>query len=260
MCAAFDRAATPAEGLDAAIWSLLDVASAAPQWSRFALLEATRSVLMRGIGAIKRSHRCATGSSASCRPTARKDAPQWSVEAVFAALRPQLVGDGDPEADPAAASRSRQPRPHDVRHAGGHRHWPSARRATAAAPGWSAASPTPSSRSTATRPGVDTLRAELDVAIQRRHGPALSHAVRCLVARDDEHDKRLTGLRKPILEALPDGWIFGTPLRYPGPRAYSLNSEPPPRAGGRQRDARRRRGRHSRRHPPHGPDLPAHAA
>jgi hypothetical protein len=72
--------------------------------------------------------------------------------------------------------------------------------------------------------GVDALRAELDVAIERRHGPALSQAVRCLVARDDEHDKRLAGLRKPVLEALPDGWIFGTPLRYPGPKPYSLNS------------------------------------
>ena len=39
-----------------------------------------------------------------------------------------------------------------------------------------------------------------------------------------QHDKRLAGLRKPILEALPDGWIFGTPLRYPGPKPYSLNS------------------------------------
>jgi len=72
--------------------------------------------------------------------------------------------------------------------------------------------------------GVDALRSELDIAIDRRHGPALSHAVRCLVARDDEHDPRFAGLRKPILEALPDGWIFGTPLRYPGPKAYSLNS------------------------------------
>jgi hypothetical protein len=72
--------------------------------------------------------------------------------------------------------------------------------------------------------GVDAVRSQLDVAVARRHGPALSHAVRCLVARDDEHDPRFAGLRRPLLEALPEGWIFGTPLRYPGPRPYSLNS------------------------------------
>ena len=102
--------------------------------------------------------------------------------------------------------------------------------------------------------------AELDVAIERRHGPALSHAVRCLVARDDEHDARFAGLRKPILEALPDGWIFGTPLRYPGPRPYSLNSSRLRVLEVIRETRRRRRGRRARRHPPDRADLPAHAA
>ena len=52
----------------------------------------SRSGRMRGSGAIARWHRCAIASSASC-PDRPKDAPQWGVEAVIAALRPQLVGD-----------------------------------------------------------------------------------------------------------------------------------------------------------------------
>ncbi len=223
VCAAFDRAPTPADGLDAAVWSLLDVASNAPQWTRFALLEATAV----GPDAWDRRDRALAPVRDRLKrlmPADRpKDAPQWSVEAVFAALRPQLVGEailkptprlhrdlvnlvrtmcGMP---PATATVKRPPR--DRRSTG------MVGRVTDAFFALNG-----------DKHGIDALRAELDVAIERRHGPALSHAVRCLVARDADHDRRLSALRKPILEALPDGWIFGTPLRYPGPKPYSLNS------------------------------------
>jgi AcrR family transcriptional regulator len=222
VCAAFDRAATPPEGLDAAIWSLLDIAAAAPQWTRFALLEATAV----GPDAWNRRDRALAPVRDRLKllmPSNRpKDAPQWGVEAVIAALRPQLVGDATLKPTPrlhrdlvnlvrtmcgmppATTTVKRPPRD---------------RRATGMV-----GRVTEAFFALDGDDGVDALRAELDVAVETHHGPALSHAVRCLVARDDEHDRRLVGLRKPILEALPDGWIFGTPLRYPGPRPYSLNS------------------------------------
>ena len=84
---------TPAEGLDAAIWSLLDVTAAAPQWTRFALLEATAV----GPDAWERRDRALAPVRDRLKrlmPADRpKDAPQWGVEAVLAALRPQLVGE-----------------------------------------------------------------------------------------------------------------------------------------------------------------------
>jgi AcrR family transcriptional regulator len=222
VCAAFDRAETPTDGLDAAIWSLLDVAAAAPQWTRFALLEATAV----GPDAWERRDRALAPVRDRLKrlmPVDRpKDAPQWGVEAVIAALRPQLVGEATLKPTPrlhrdlvnlvrtmcgippATVTVKRPPRD---------------RRATGMV-----GRVTQAFFALDGDDGVDALRSELDVAVARRHGPALSHAVRCLVARDDEHDARLAGLRQPILEALPDGWIFGTPLRYPGPRPYSLNS------------------------------------
>jgi AcrR family transcriptional regulator len=223
VCAAFDRAPTPAEGLDAAIWSLLDVAASAPQWSRFALLEATAV----GPDAWHRRDRALAPVRDRLKrlmPADRpKDAPQWGVEAVLAALRPQLVGEAVLKPTPRL-----------------HRDLVNLVRTMCGMPPATALAKRPARDRRATgmvgrvteaffalngdKAGVAALRAELDVAIARRHGPALSQAVRCLVARDDEHDKRLSGLRKPVLEALPDGWIFGTPLRYPGPRPYSLNS------------------------------------
>jgi AcrR family transcriptional regulator len=223
VCAAFDRAATPAEGLDAAIWTLLDVASAAPQWSRFAVLEA----IAVGPDAWEQRDRALAPVRDRLKrlmPADRpKDAPQWGVEAVLAALRPQLVGDAVLKPTPRL-----------------HRDLVNLVRTMCGMPPATALAKRPARdrRSTGMvgrvtegffalngdSDGVDALRAEIDVAIERRHGPALSQAVRCLVARDDQHDKRLAGLRKPILEALPDGWIFGTPLRYPGPKPYSLNS------------------------------------
>jgi hypothetical protein len=222
VCAAFDRAATPTEGLDAALWSLLDLAASAPQWTRFALLEATAV----GPDAWARRDRALAPVRDRLKrlmpPDRPKDAPQWGVEAVIAALRPRLVGEATLKPTPRlhrdlvnlvrtmcgmppAVEMGKRP--------------PRDRRATGMV-----GRVTEAFFSLNDDGGVDALRAELDVAIERRHGPALSHAVRCLVARDDEHDKRLAGLRKPILEALPEGWIFGTPLRYPGPRPYSLNS------------------------------------
>jgi AcrR family transcriptional regulator len=222
VCTAFDRAQTPTEGLEAAIWALLDVTAAAPEWTRFALLEAT------AVGPDawdKRDRALAPVRDRLKRlmPADRpRDAPQWGVEAVIAALRPQLVGEAILKPTPRlhrdlvnlvrtmcgiapiAATVKRPPRD---------------RRATGMV-----GRVTEAFFALDGDDGVDALRAALDVAVARRHGPALSHAVRCLVARDDEHDARLAGLRGPILEALPDGWIFGTPLRYPGPRPYSLNS------------------------------------
>jgi AcrR family transcriptional regulator len=223
VCAAFDRAATPAEGLDAAIWTLLDITASAPEWTRFALLEATAV----GPDAWDRRDRALAPVRDRLKrlmPSDRpKDAPQWGVEAVLAALRPQLVGEAILKPTPRL-----------------HRDLVNLVRTMCGMPPAAAVAKRPARDRRAvsmvdrvtnaffalngSKDGVDALRAELDVAIERRHGPALSHAVRCLVARDDEHDKRLSTLRKPILEALPDGWIFGTPLRYPGPRAYSLNS------------------------------------
>lgn len=223
VCAAFDRADTPAEGLDAAIWSVLDITASAPQWTRFALLEATavgpdawerRDLALAPVrDRLKRL-------MPSDRP---KDAPQWGVEAVLAALRPQLVGEAVLKPTPRL-----------------HRDLVNLVRTMCGMPPATALAKRPARAKNTTgmvgrvtqaffalngdKAGVDALRAELDVAIERRHGPALSQAVRCLVARDDEHDKRLAGLRKPVLAALPDGWIFGTPLRYPGPKPYSLNS------------------------------------
>jgi AcrR family transcriptional regulator len=222
VCAAFDRAPTPAEGLDAAIWSVLDIAAAAPEWTRFALLEATavgpdawerRDLALAPVrDRLKRL-------MPSDRP---KDAPQWGVEAVLAALRPQLVGEAVLKPTPRL-----------------HRDLVNLVRTMCGMPPATALAKRPARGRRPTgmvervtqaffaldgKEGVDALRAELDVAIERRHGPALSHAVRCLVARDDEHDRRFAGLRKPILQALPEGWIFGTPLRYPGPKPYSLNS------------------------------------
>jgi AcrR family transcriptional regulator len=223
VCAAFDRAPTPAEGLDAAIWSLLDLTASAPEWTRFALLEATAV----GPDAWDRRDRALAPVRDRLKrlmPSDRpKDAPQWGVEAVLSALRPQLVGEAILKPTPRlhrdlvnlvrtmcgmAPSTATVKRPPRDRRATG-----MVGRVTEA---FFALNGDPD--------GVAALRAELDVAIERRHGPALSQAVRCLVARDDEHDKRLAGLRKPLLEALPEGWIFGTPLRYPGPKPYSLNS------------------------------------
>jgi AcrR family transcriptional regulator len=225
VCAAFDRAPTPAEGLDAAIWSLLDVAASAPQWTRFALLEATAV----GPDAWERRDRALAPVRDRLKrlmPSDRpRDAPQWGVEAVLAALRPQLVGEAILKPTPRL-----------------HRDLVNLVRTMCGMPPATETVKRPARERGKSKTGmvgrvtdaffalngdsdgVDALRAELDVAIERRHGPALSHAVRCLVARDDEHDKRLAGMRKPILEALPEGWIFGTPLRYPGPRPYSLNS------------------------------------
>ncbi|HEX5924490.1 MAG TPA: hypothetical protein VFY45_11705 [Baekduia sp.] len=222
VCAAFDRAETPTEGLDAAIWSLLDVASSAPQWTRFALLEATAV----GPDAWERRDRALAPVRDRLKrlmPSDRpKDAPQWGVEAVIAALRPQLVGEAILKPTPRL-----------------HRDLVNLVRTMCGIPAATATVKRPARDRRAIGmvgrvteaffaldgdDGVDALRSEIGVAVARRHGPALSHAVRCLVARDDEHDARLAGLRKPILEALPDGWIFGTPLRYPGPRPYSLNS------------------------------------
>jgi AcrR family transcriptional regulator len=227
VCRAFDAAATPAEGLDAAVWTLLDVASSAPQWSRFALLEA---IAVGPEAWEQRDHALAPVRDRLKRlmPADRpKDAPQWSVEVVFAALRPQLVGEAMLKPTPRL-----------------HRDLVNLVRTMCGMPPATALAKRPARERSKSKhktgmvgrvteaffalngdqDGVDALRAELDVAVARRHGPALSHAVRCLVARDDEHDKRLKGLREPLLEALPDGWIFGTPLRYPGPRPYSLNS------------------------------------
>jgi AcrR family transcriptional regulator len=223
VCAAFDRAPTPAEGLDAAIWSVLDITASAPEWTRFALLEAT------GVGPdawARRDRALAPVRERLKRlmPSNRpKDAPQWGVEAVLAALRPQLVGEAILKPTPRL-----------------HRDLVNLVRTMCGMPPATALAKRPARDRHAVgmvgrvtqaffalngdKAGVDALRAELDVAIERRHGPALSQAVRCLVARDDEYDKRLAGLRKPVLEALPDGWIFGTPLRYPGPKPYSLNS------------------------------------
>jgi AcrR family transcriptional regulator len=222
VCAAFDRAETPTDGLDAAIWSLLDVASAAPQWTRFALLEATAV----GPDAWERRDRALAPVRDRLKrlmPADRpRDAPQWGVEAVIAALRPQLVGEAILKPTPRL-----------------HRDLVNLVRTMCGIPAATATVKRPPRDRRATGmvgrvteaffaldgdDGVAALRSELDVAIARRHGPALSHAVRCLVARDDEHDPRLAALRKPILDALPEGWIFGTPLRYPGPRPYSLNS------------------------------------
>ena len=222
VCAAFDRAPTPAEGLDAAIWSVLDITAAAPEWTRFALLEATavgpdawerRDLALAPVrDRLKRL-------MPSDRP---KDAPQWGVEAVLAALRPQLVGEAVLKPTPRL-----------------HRDLVNLVRTMCGMPPATALAKRPARGRRPTgmvgrvtqaffaldgKNGVDALRAELDVAIERRHGPALSHAVRCLVARDDQHDRRFVGMRKPILQALPEGWIFGTPLRYPGPKPYSLNS------------------------------------
>ena len=198
VCAAFDRAPTPAEGLDAAIWAVLDITASAPEWTRFALLEATAV----GPDAWERRDRALAPVRDRLKrlmPSNRpKDAPQWGVEAVLAALRPQLVGEAILKPTPRlhrdlvnlvrtmcgmppATALAKRP----VR----------ARNTT----GWSVASRRRSSRSTA-KARVDALRAELDVAIERRHGPALSQAVRCLVARDDEHDRRLAGMRKPVLK------------------------------------------------------------
>jgi AcrR family transcriptional regulator len=222
VCAAFDRAETPTEGLDAAIWSLLDLTAAAPQWTRFALLEATAV----GPEAWERRDRALAPVRDRLKrlmPAGRpRDAPQWGVEAVIAALRPQLVGEAVLKPTPRL-----------------HRDLVNLVRTMCGIPPVTATVKRPPRGRRATgmvgrvteaffaldgNDGVDALRSELDVAVTRHHGPALSHAVRCLVARDDEHDARLAGLRKPLLEALPDGWIFGTPLRYPGPRPYSLNS------------------------------------
>jgi AcrR family transcriptional regulator len=223
VCAAFDRADTPAEGLDAAIWSVLDITASAPEWTRFALLEATAV----GPDAWERRDRALAPVRERLKrlmPSNRpKDAPQWGVEAVLAALRPQLVGEAILKPTPRL-----------------HRDLVNLVRTMCGMPPATALVKRPARAKNTTgmvgrvtqaffalngdKAGVDALRAELDVAIERRHGPALSQAVRCLVARDDEHDKRLAGLRKPVLEALPDGWIFGTPLRYPGPKPYSLNS------------------------------------
>jgi AcrR family transcriptional regulator len=222
VCAAFDRAETPTEGLDAAIWSLLDVTAAAPQWTRFALLEATAV----GPDAWERRDRALAPVRDRLKrlmPADRpRDAPQWGVEAVIAALRPQLVGEAVLKPTPRL-----------------HRDLVNLIRTMCGIPRVTAVVKRPPRGRRPTGmvgrvteaffaldgdDGVDALRSELDVAVARHHGPALSHAVRCLVARDDEHDARLAGLRKPLLEALPEGWIFGTPLRYPGPRPYSLNS------------------------------------
>jgi AcrR family transcriptional regulator len=222
VCAAFDRAPTPAEGLDAAVWSLLDLTASAPEWTRFALLEATAV----GPDAWERRDRALAPVRDRLKrlmPSDRpKDAPQWGVEAVLAALRPQLVGEAVLKPTPRL-----------------HRDLVNLVRTMCGMPPATALAKRPARDRRATgmvgrvtqaffalegKDGIDALRAELDVAIERRHGPALSHAVRCLVARDDEHDRRFTGMRKPILQALPDGWIFGTPLRYPGPKPYSLNS------------------------------------
>jgi AcrR family transcriptional regulator len=227
VCAAFDRAPTPAEGLDAAIWTLLDVASAAPQWSRFALLEA----IAVGPDAWERRDRALAPVRDRLKrlmPSDRpKDAPQWGVEAVLAALRPQLVGEAILKPTPrlhrdlvnlVRTMCGMPPTTEMVKR-------PARDRAKSKSKTGMVGRVTEAFFALNGDPaGIDALRAELDVAIERRHGPALSQAVRCLVARDDEHDKRLAGLRKPILEALPEGWIFGTPLRYPGPKPYSLNS------------------------------------
>jgi AcrR family transcriptional regulator len=222
VCAAFDRAPTPSEGLDAAVWTLLDIAAAAPQWTRFALLEATAV----GPDAWDRRDRALAPVRDRLKrvmpANSPKDAPQWSVEVVIAALRPALVGDAILKPTP----RLHRDLVNLVRTMCG---MPAAT-ATVKRPPRERRKTTMVGRMTEAffaldgNDGIDALRAEIAVAIDRRHGPALSHAVRCLVARDDEHDPRLAGLRKPILEALPDGWIFGTPLRYPGPRPYSLNS------------------------------------
>lgn len=225
VCAAFDRAPTPAEGLDVAIWTLLDVASAAPLWSRFALLEA----IAVGPDAWEQRDRALAPVRDRLKrlmPADRpKAAPQWGVEAVLAALRPQLVGEAILKPTP----RLHRDLVNLVRTMCGMP--PTTEMAKRPARERGKGKPGMVNRVTdaffalnGDKAGVDALRAEIDVAIERRHGPALSQAVRCLVARDDEHDKRLAGLRKPILEALPGGWIFGTPLRYPGPKAYSLNS------------------------------------
>jgi AcrR family transcriptional regulator len=225
VCAAFDRAATPTEGLDAAIWTLLDLAAAAPQWTRFALLEATAV----GPDAWDRRDRALAPVRDRLKrlmpPDRPKDAPQWGVEAVIGALRPRLVGEATVKPTPRL-----------------HRDLVNLVRAMCGmAPVATAAPRPPRDRKKTGKSGlvgrvteaffaldgddgIDALRSTLDVAVARRHGPALSHAVRCLVARDDEHDSRFAGVRQPLLEALPDGWIFGTPLRYPGPRPYSLNS------------------------------------
>jgi AcrR family transcriptional regulator len=222
VCAAFDRAATPMEGLDAAIWALLDAATAAPQWTRFALLEATAV----GPEAWDRRDRALAPVRDRLKrlmPADRpKNAPQWSVEGVIAALRPQLVGQATLKPTPRL-----------------HRDLVNLVRAMCGLPPTTAAARRPP-RPPRTRglvgqvtdaffaldgeDGIDTVRAVLDEAVTRRHGPALSHAVRCLVARDDEHDSRFTELRLPVLEGLTDAWIFGTPLRYPGPQPYSLNA------------------------------------
>ena len=223
VCAAFDRADTPAEGLDAAIWSVLDITASAPQWTRFALIEATAvgpdAWQRRDLALAPVRDRLKRLMPAD-RP---KDAPQWGVEAVLAALRPQLVGEAVLKPTPRL-----------------HRDLVNLVRTMCGMPRGTALAKRPARARNTTdmvgrvtraffalngdKEGVDALRAELDVAIERRHGPALSHAVRCLVARDAGHDRRLAPLRKPVLAALPDGWIFGTPLRYPGPKPYSLNS------------------------------------
>lgn len=225
VCRAFDAAPDLDAALAAGVWALLDAATADLAWTRFAVVEAV------GIGpeAWRRRDEALTPVRERLRrlmpaggpPTA----PQWGVEAALAALRPHVL-DGTLAATPAlhrelvqivsAMSGRRVPRARrrPARRARGGDHNPPSMVRQVTDAFWAVEG----------QDGIEELGATLDRAIARNHGPALAHAVRCLVARDDERDPRFRAFRRPVVEALGSAWTFGTPSAHPGRRPYSLNS------------------------------------
>ncbi|HET6509923.1 MAG TPA: TetR/AcrR family transcriptional regulator [Baekduia sp.] len=223
VCRAFDAAPDLDAALQAGVWALLDAAATDLAWTRFAMLEAV------GIGpeAWRRRDEALTPVRERLRrlmpaggpPTA----PQWGVEAALAALRPHVL-DGTLAATPALHRELVQ-----IVSAMSGRPAPRARRRPAVRPRGDGPPAlvrqvTDAFWAVDGDDGIEDLRATLDLAIARNHGPALAHAIRCLVARDDTRDPRFRGLRRPVVEALSGAWVFGTPSAHPGPRPYSLNS------------------------------------